>query len=357
MKNSLLLLILSFVCALSVHAQDPSKIERLSQQYDYALANGDYASAFQNILELYNETHSFESAIILACYFYEGIGTEKNLENTAILYKSVADATQYDPNNELALIMIGFAARQYALMDYSINGRFSAESFKYLLKADEVAEDALAQFFLGYIYMDEGNEFIAPGIISSDTSKAITYLDQSSKRNCIAAMVLMGDIYETAGDKDKAFAYWKRAANTPIFDESLIGGDVSSVLVNPNSKNSPVTVYAQNEAFYRLAKYYMDMNDTDNAIVWARKITYDDPLFLDQKAFCYAANGQKQEAIEIYMHEYELTQETDVIARLAITHYVLWHDQEEALRLLEHIKALGDTRAQQVIDMINSGEY
>lgn len=167
----------------------------------------------------------------------------------------------------------------------------------------------------------------------------------------------MGDIYETAGDKDKAFAYWKRAANTPVLDESLIGGDVSSVLVNPNSKNSPVTVYAQNEAFYRLAKYYMDMNDTDNAIVWARKITYDDPLFLDQKAFCYAANGQKQEAIEIYMHEYELTQETDVIARLAITHYVLWHDQEEALRLLEHIKALGDTRAQQVIDMINSGEY
>lgn len=355
MKTSILLLLLFLLNDFNVAAQTTINKQDLSDQYQEAIKRGDNARAFQCVMQFYNETHSFESAIILAGHYVGGIGTETNLENAAILYKSIADATKYDPNNEQAMLMIGFASRQYALMDFNMHNRFTVESLNYLLKADEIADDAFAQFFLGLIYMDVDHEMTNTNLVSCDIGKAIAYLEKSAKRNCLAAMTQLGDIYEMMGDENKAFSYWKRAANTPLYEATLNMADISSLFVNPNYNNEAIVIYAQNEAFYQLAKHYSDINDIDNAMVWVDKITIDEPLFLDQKAFCYAANGQKQKAIDTYMREYEISKDTDAIARLATTYYALWHDKDEALRLLHYIQGLGNTKAQTLIDMINSG--
>ena len=344
--------------ALQTTAQSSTNPEIYLQRYQDAISKGDNTTAFQSILQWYNDTHSFESAIILAGLFIEGNGIEQNIENAAILYKSVADATQYDPNNENALIMIGFSARQYALMDYNLKGYFSPEAISYLKKADEISEDAMALYFLGIIYIgDEDLSVLFPNSEKKDIEKGLMYLKKSAQRNCIAALTELGDLYDQYGEKDLAFECWEKASRIPLIEATPNTSDALSYLVNPNNSAEMMTILAQNEAFYRVSRYYSDMNDIDHAYELAEKITVEDPIYIDQKAFCYAANGQKQKAIDTYMHEYEISKDTSALARLAITHYTLWNDKDEAIRLLQYIMSLGDTKAQTIIDMINSGEY
>ena len=357
MGIKLVSLFLTLIYTVNVVAQTTSNAEALVRQYAEAYAQGDYTTAFQSLLQLYNETHSFESAISLAGFYIGGIGTEPNYKNAAMLYKSVADATQYDPNNESALLMIGFAARQYALMEYNINRHFSSETINYLHKADEVSDDALALYFLGVIFLGLEPELTPFNSVKPNIPKAISYLEKSAKRNCIAAKAELGFYYEKKGDRDKAFNYWMGAANTPLFEPSTNPSDFLSNLVNPNYSNEQIIIIRQNEAFYHLSKYYYEINDFSNALIWSEKITIEDPDYLDALAICYAADGQKQKSIDTFMHEYEISRDTDVLVKLAIYYYTHWHETDEAIRILEHVKGLGNTKAQNVIDMINSGEY
>lgn len=352
MKKVCYIIILSFICFL-IETQAQIN-QNLIHKYDSAMAKKDYHQGFQYILELYNTSFSFESAVILAGHFIGGIGTDADFKTAAQLYKGVADATKYDRNSTIANLYVGFASRQYALIQASIKGKYDKEAFCYLLKADSVSDDAFSQFIIGLLYMDSNGDMASPDVLnrSKDTAKA--FFKKSAEKNCIGALTELGIIYDSEGEKDAAFNCWQKAANTPLYNpEKYVHSDPFSRLVNPNYITEPLTVVEQNEAFYRLAVAFSDIEDDRRATFWASKITItNDPRYLDIKAALYAVNGEKQKAIDTYLREYELSKDTKVLGRLAIAHYTIWHDEAEAMRIFERMRELGDTSVDNTINIL-----
>lgn len=346
------LIIFSFICSFS---ETQAQINQdLIQKYDSAMAKKDYQQGFQYVLELYNTSFSFESAVVLAGHFIGGIGTDVDFNTAAELYKGVANATEYDRNNTIANLYVGFASRQYALMLTNIKGSYDKEAFKYLMKADSVSNDAFSQFIIGLLYIDEYNELAASDVLIRSKDMAKAFFKKSAEKNCIGALTELGIIYDSEGEKDAAFNCWQKAANTPLYNpEEYTRSDPFSRLVNPNYITEPLTVHEQNEAFYRLAVAFSDIENDSRATFWADKITItNDPRYLDIKASLYAVNGEKQKAIDTYLREYELSKDTKVLGRLAIAHYTIWHDEAEAMRIFERMRELGDTSVDNAIKVL-----
>lgn len=242
----------------------PADYNRL---YSEAVAKQDYTEAF-NVAQRYLEAHQITDACFLLghCY-YLGIGTEQNIEYTKELFKAVYESPNIDVNSPLALRQeYAYCTREYAgLRLMSLNpSSLTKEDFKPYFKAIEICNDPYSLFFIGYAYWLN----LLPG---GSEDLYMQYLNRAADQNCIAALSLLGIIYDEKGDEDTASMYYSKAVSIPLFRMEYSKG--TELFTNPNHGTNPLVQQLRNLALFNYGVSLFDLRLHQEAAALANQIT------------------------------------------------------------------------------------
>lgn len=261
-----ILSIIFFCFTFSLFSKTPNEYQKSYQEFIYS---GNYKDAFNVAVEYYNEHHITDACYRLAECFYRGIGTEQNAEAAKKFYKAVYESPDVTVNSPIDLRQqYGYCTRMYVslkcLSYLTSNSPVPQEEYTPYFKAIEIADDPYSLFVIGSAY-----HFGVFGEVNCD--KGISYLSRAAKYNSIAALSLLGMIYDEKGDEDKAYEYYYRAANTPIY--RLENSTGNEYFVNPNSEENPVVIQYRDSALYSLGYMLFDLNSHEESSFYLNQIS------------------------------------------------------------------------------------
>ncbi len=260
-----------------MNAKTPAEYQTQYQKFVYA---GNYKDAFNVAVEYYNEHHITDACYRLAECFYRGIGTEKNVEAAKEFYKAVYESPDITVNSPLNLRQqYGYCVRMYVglkcLPYVTSNTPVPQDEYTPYFKAIEIADDPYSLFVIGSAY-----HF---GIFGTENSeKGLSYLLRAAKYNSIAACSLLGMIYDENGDADKAYEYYYKAANIPIYKLDKSTGN--EYFVNPNSEENQFVISLRDSALYKLGYILFDLNSYDESSFYLNQITNTQNIMYIMKA-------------------------------------------------------------------------
>lgn len=272
-----LVILLWSLCVFSMSAKTPTEYQTSYQKFVYT---GDYKEAFNVAVEYYNEHHITDACYRLAECFYRGIGTEKNMEAAKEFYKAVYESPDITVNSPLDLRQqYGYCTRMYIGLKcqpyYTSNTPIPQVEYTPYFKAIEIADDPYSLFVIGQAY-----HFGVFGAENSD--KGLSYLHRAAKYNSIAALTLLGMIYDKNGDVDKAYDFYYQAANIPIYKLDKSTGN--EYYVNPNSEENPQVISFRNSALYNLGYILFDLHSYDESSFYLNQITDNQDIRYVMKA-------------------------------------------------------------------------
>lgn len=280
MKRLILLFFtLNAFCSMFSTNLTPAEYRRL---YSEAVANENYTQAF-NVAQEYLQAHQITDACYLLgqCY-YLGIGTEQNLESTKQLFKAVYESPDISVNSPLDLRQeYSYCSREYGGLNLISckSDSLSLEDFKPYLRAIEICNDPFSLFYMGYAYWSD----LLPG---GEDDLIIGYLKQSADQNCIAALALLGMIYDHNGNEDMAVSYYSKAVSIPFYKMQESKGN--ELFTNPNFETNPLTIQLRNSALFNYAKSLFDLRQHEEAAHLVNQIT--DRSNLKYSTFASATN-------------------------------------------------------------------